>query len=412
MMPRLAWLTQRSYQANIPKFFVFRFLWDFILFLPIWVIFLQTAHGLSLTQVTLVDLAFWLTVAVGEVPTGAVADTYGRKPSLIIGVLLSAASISLFALAPTYPLLLLANALWAVAFTFDSGAALALFYDSLRELERTADYTRLRGRLAVVENVSIAVSSALGGLLGALDLTLPFLVYAALVLASLSLVWRFHEPPRQPDPATGQHRSYGQTLRLTAQALRQHAGLRYALLYSSILPLAAGIVGMLFLQPHAQTLGVPVAALGFLILGLRGVRIVGATASHRLVARFGELAWLRLAPVVVFVGMLGLSLLNSLWGIALFALVGFATSAINPVIEAVILRQTPSPIRATILSVDSLLFRLLLAVVEPGLGVLGDAAGLPRAFLVLAIGGGVSQMVVLVLWWRAQYDSPRGEKKD
>ena len=66
-----AWLRQRSYAANIPKFFVFRFLWEFMLFLPIWVIFLQEVRGFSLTQVTLLDAAFWLIVVVGEVPTGA-----------------------------------------------------------------------------------------------------------------------------------------------------------------------------------------------------------------------------------------------------------------------------------------------------------------------------------------------------
>ena len=48
----------------------------------------------------------------------------------MIGVILTLIAIVLFALAPTYPLILLANALWAVGFTFDSGAALALLYDS------------------------------------------------------------------------------------------------------------------------------------------------------------------------------------------------------------------------------------------------------------------------------------------
>ena len=47
---QLAWLTKRSYATNIPKFFVFRFVWEFMLFFPIWVIFLQEARGFSLTR--------------------------------------------------------------------------------------------------------------------------------------------------------------------------------------------------------------------------------------------------------------------------------------------------------------------------------------------------------------------------
>jgi hypothetical protein len=41
---------------------------EFVLFFPIWVIFLQEARGFSLAQVTVLDLAFWLTVALGEIP--------------------------------------------------------------------------------------------------------------------------------------------------------------------------------------------------------------------------------------------------------------------------------------------------------------------------------------------------------
>jgi MFS family permease len=397
-----AWLLHRSYAANIPKFFVFRFLWEFMLFLPIWVIFLQEVRGFSLTQVTLLDTAFWLIVVAGEVPTGAVADTWGRKQSLIIGVLLAAVSISLFALAPTYPLLLLANSLWALGFTFDSGAALALLYDSLREAGREEEYTRLRGRLAVVQHAAIACSSVLGGVLGTLDLRLPFVVYAALLLAALGLVLRFQEPPREADPATGKPPGYARILTCTAQALGQHPGLRYALLYANLLPLAIGVVGVVFLQPHARALGVPVVGMGFLVLGLHGIRMAGSAASYRLVTRFGESTWLRLAPVAVFAGMMGLGMVHALWGIAFLGLVGFATSATGPLVETIILRQAPNSVRATILSVDSLIFRLLWAVAEPGLGVLGDRYGLPTAFLTLGLGSGAGMLVVLLLWTRAQ----------
>jgi MFS family permease len=313
-MNGLAWFTERSCQANIPKFFLFRFIWEFHLPLPIWVIFLQHRRGFSLTQVTLLDVAFWLTVAAGELPTGAVADTFGRQRSLLIGVLLAAASISVFALAPTYPLLMLANALWGLAFTFDSGAALALLYDSLRAVGREAEYTRVRGHLAVVVQTSIALSSALGGLLGAIDLSLPFLVYAALLLASLSLVGLLQEPPVERDPIAGTRPSYTQTLTRAARAIRQIPGLRYASLYASVLPLAGFIVGVVLLQPHALALGVPVAMIGFLSMGLRGIGMSGSAVSYRLATRFGESSWLRIVPTIMFMGMMGLSLFNSLGG--------------------------------------------------------------------------------------------------
>ena len=176
----------------------------------------------------------------------------------MIGVILTLIAIVLFALAPTYPLILLANALWAVGFTFDSGAALALLYDSLRQVGREAEYTRLRGRLAVVTHVSIATSGVLGGIVGALDLTLPFLLYAVLLLAALGLVWSLYEPPQATTARPRTSARYLATLR-TRPSVSDSRRIRYMLLYSALMPLAISIVGVVFLQPHARALGLPIA---------------------------------------------------------------------------------------------------------------------------------------------------------
>ena len=90
-----------SYESNIPKFFIFQAIANFKLFLPVWMIFLNVDHGLNLTQSTLLNSAFWLTMVFTEIPTGAVADTIGRKQSQIIGMAMMAGSILLFGLAPT-----------------------------------------------------------------------------------------------------------------------------------------------------------------------------------------------------------------------------------------------------------------------------------------------------------------------
>jgi MFS family permease len=102
-----------------------------MLFMPVWVIFLQQKHNLSLTQVSLLDSAFWLTMVLTEMPTGVVADTLGRKNSQIIGMILSTSALLLFGFAPNYPLLILANSFWAFAITFISGADLAFLYETL-----------------------------------------------------------------------------------------------------------------------------------------------------------------------------------------------------------------------------------------------------------------------------------------
>ncbi|HNB55252.1 MAG TPA: MFS transporter, partial [Anaerolineales bacterium] len=299
-------LFTRSYESNIPKFFLNHALYNFMLFMPIWVIFLQQKHHLTLTQVTFLDFAFWITMAITEVPTGAVADTIGRKHSIFIGALLSIVSVTLFALAPTYPLLLFANSLWPIAITFISGADVAFFYDSLRVLGRESEYSRMRGRVLIVEVASIGISSVLGGLLTLWEPTAPFLLYVGILGLMLLVTFSFKEPPRELDAKSGQHLSYRETLSQAFGAIRQHKTLQWALLYANLLPLAGAAVNITFIQPHAVAIGIPIAALGFVTLGINLARMAGSGSTHWLVEKLGERGWLGAAAGMVVVGVVGL----------------------------------------------------------------------------------------------------------
>src|SRR5512142_2574624 len=121
------------FASNIPRFFVYTVLkgFGFGLITAMWLIYLQQRRGLSLTEATFVDVAFWIAGTLGEVPTGMVADTFGRKTSLVVGAAVMSASIFAWAAAPTVPLIVLAYAGLAIGTTFLSGADDALFYESL-----------------------------------------------------------------------------------------------------------------------------------------------------------------------------------------------------------------------------------------------------------------------------------------
>lgn len=391
-----------SYESNIPKFFIYRALYNFMLFLPVWVIFLQRKHGLSLTQVTLLDSAFWLTMVLTEVPTGAVADTLGRKQSQLIGMVLVTGAILLFGLAPNYPLLILANSLWAIAITFISGADLAFFYDTLRELGREDDYPKYRGRLSAVVMTAIAVSSLLGGFIGEFSLVATFLLTAVLMVVGLVFLLWLKEPPLEPDPDTGEKMSYRQTLSVAFGTIRRNIGLRYALLYSSLLLLVPGAIRVTFIQPYAMMIGLPIASLGIIALVFRLFQVAGSAYAGKIIQRVGEWRVLVLSPLLIFLGLWAIGGIQSWVGIALFAVTGFFTAVASPTIETVIIRQTPGAVRATILSVSSLLFRLMTTLLEPGVGLVADSYGLGFAFVGMAVIYGVLMLVLLLFWGRVR----------
>ena len=93
-------------QANIRKFYLFQFLLNFQLWWPIWVIYLTEERGLTLGQVTLIDVPFWLSIIALQIPAAAIADRWGRKPTLIVSACALSAAVTIFGLATSFELIL------------------------------------------------------------------------------------------------------------------------------------------------------------------------------------------------------------------------------------------------------------------------------------------------------------------
>ena len=84
-------------------------------------------------QLVLVGTMLEASVLFFEVPTGIIADLYGRKRSVIIGYLLIGVGISLQGIVPLYWMILLCQVFWGVGHTFTSGALEAWLSDEIGE---------------------------------------------------------------------------------------------------------------------------------------------------------------------------------------------------------------------------------------------------------------------------------------
>jgi MFS family permease len=106
----------------------------------LWVVFLQQQYGFTLTQVTLLDLPFWIGKFIFEIPTGVVADRYGRRLSLAISAGLSSLTWLVFSLSGSFWVLAAAQFAGAFGATFSSGADEALLYETIKALGREQEY--------------------------------------------------------------------------------------------------------------------------------------------------------------------------------------------------------------------------------------------------------------------------------
>lgn len=386
--------------SNLPRYFIYAACkgLNFGLVTAIWVIFLQRQYGLSLAQVTLVDVAFWIAAALGEVPTGIVADTVGRKASLATGALLMGVSMLTWAFVPPVFVIVIAYMTLALGVTFLSGAEDAFLFESLQATGRGHEYALVAGRAGATIMAAVAVGNLLSGLLATVDLRLPFVFSGLLLLTMFGLVLSFKEPSGQARADAQDRQSYGAIVAASFALARARPSLRFAMAYLALVPMTAVILETVFLQPQAVALGVPPAGVGVIVMAVQLTNMVGSSSAYHIRTRLGEGRVLMAVPVVIVISLVALAALQTLPALLLVAVIGFVTAVLRPLVLSRIQHEVPDSIRATMLSMQSLVFTTFVAVCEPLLGLVADRSGFPAAYLWLA--GGLGVLTFLLMWRR------------
>ena len=421
--PREGVSARSPFARNIPIYYSFQFVRGFHFWLPVWFLFLQSQHGLSYVQIGFMEVLFGIATIMAEVPTGAIADRFGRRVALGVGALGFAGATVLFATL-NFPSLILGHLFMSITRTLMSGSDDALLYDSLRQLQRTDEYERHAGRASAVATASLLAATILAGpLVSVLDFRTVIIISAAgMGLAGL-LALALREPPRRESDfsVTTSDTSEQSASHVSGTAVLSEirTGLRialrtrpvlWAILFAGVL-LATLDLPEFFIQPFVRSHGVDPAITviegltysGFMLPSFVGL-MLGAIVAAPLAALLGER---RALPAVLVVGVLvflPLLVFDHLAIVASFALLAACTAAVQPLAGGYINRRIPSDQRATVLSIFSLLTAVMITIVIGSASVLVDAvdfqAGFTLAFALLLCGG----IVFWAGWRRAHHD--------
>jgi len=371
-----------GYSGNIPKYYLYKALRFPLLWMPIYVVFFQDARGLSLAHIGIIDAVFWLATALGEVPTGVIADRYGRKTSMLLGTALYTVSISLVAFVESFPVIILAYVGWGIALTLTSGADEALLYESLKADNRTHEYTSVYSRVEVIQVSARAIGSVVGGFLAGVMLALPFWISALLGLLTFVVVLTMKEPPQELETTS---QRYTDIMLASLHLIRTRPIMRWALFYLAVIPLGPFIISFVYIQPYALQVGLQIESLGILVMLINLAAMIGVLLAPRLIRLAGEVRTLVVIPPILLMGLITLSLITAWHGLIVMAGLSLFMAVIRPVVMTIIHRELNDNVRATIVSLGSLAFTLLLAIFSPIYGWLADTRGLSAVFAVMAI---------------------------
>lgn len=383
------------YSGNLLKVYLFQFLVSMHFIAGVLVPFFTDWGGISFAQTMLLQAWFVGWIFLLEVPTGAVADRYGRKTSLALGGLFVAAAVVVYVSRPSFGTFLVGEFLWAMAAALISGADEALVYDTLKALGREHRSKTALARLASCHTGAIMVSAPLGSLMGArFGLQVPVAAMAVPAALACLLALTIDEPPSERPSGE----SYLGTLRSGVSYFLRHKIL-LGLAFDSVTIGTLSFMGVWLSQPYLLSLGLPMAWLGFVFSAMTGSQILVANRFDVLERLTGGkrryLLTSSLIPVLCYLLLpltrrplpaAGLFVILCAFGLSRSVLIG---NYMNKHID--------SANRATVLSSVGMLRKLFAAVLYPTVGLLskwsvpGALAALGAVMLVCALASRVQE---------------------
>ncbi len=386
--------SRKRLSANIYLNYIYSFLFFSDLTRGIWMIFLAF-RGFSLIQLGIFESVFHVTSLVMEVPTGAVADLWGRKASRLAGRLFFLASLLFMFFSRSFSLQLIGFVLCAVNYNLESGSGEALLYDSMKILGRENAYLRVKGRLEFVIQTASVTAFLAGGYLAVNHVEINFLGTAVLVLAALIVGIFFTEPPfMEKRSKKGQEEKKEVSERIPGAAtlikqtflslgvIRKRPRIAFLILCSEV-PFVFATTAFFYLQNFWKNGGRTEFYIGVVFALQCSVAGVTSLLASKVDARLGERRLLLLAPVLVA---------GCMWGIALtpvpalfFICSGFFEGLLLVSVSGYINRLIPSAYRATVLSFQSMVFSLMMIMMFPLVGFIGQHKSLQDGFLFMAL---------------------------
>ena len=378
-------------------------------------IFLLDA-GLSNLEAFAANAFFAGGQVIFEVPTGIIADMYGRRISYLLGTITLGIStyLYLYAWQIHAPFLYWAitSVFLGLGFTFFSGATEAWLVDALKFSKFKGSLDSVFAKAQVVGGVAMLSGSVLGGYIAQItNLGVPYMIRAGMLLLTFFIAFfkmkdLGFSPKKTKKPLMEIKKIFNTSINLGFK----NPSVRYIML-SSLFLTGVSFYGFYAMQPYLLELYGDKEA--YLVAGLAAAIIAGSRIVGGFLVPFIRKIFKKRTSVMIFGVLAGSILLGAsglthsfILAIILLVLWGLLSAAITPVRQSYLNGLIPSKQRATMLSFDSLVGSTGGVAVQPALGKVADIGGYGASFIV----GAVIQAIALPFVYLAKKENVKSDK--
>jgi DHA3 family tetracycline resistance protein-like MFS transporter len=354
----------------------------------------QVAH-LNPLQLVLVGTVLETTVFLFEIPTGVVADVYSRRLSVIIGVFLIGAGITLEGSLPVFSAIALGQVIWGIGYTFTSGAIQAWISDEIGEVTANKAFLRANQVGMAASLAGITISTLLAN--NRINLPIQAGGISLFVLGFFLTMWM---PETGFKPAPREERNTWKNMlsifRNGLAMLKKRPALNTILSIGLFYGLYSEAYDRLWIKLILDNFSFPalgplkpeswfgvINAIGLLV-GVIATEIVRRrldTSSHRSVAKLLLSASAGLAASLIVFAFSG----NLLLALGANLSIDVLRTLISPVYQAWVNQKLDPSVRATVLSMSGQVDAIGQVAGGPALGAIGNLISVRAAIAAAAL---------------------------
>ncbi len=345
-----------------------------------WILFF-IQNGLSLLQIGLLESIFHGTSLLCEIPSGMLADRFSYKTNLYLARLSSIGSSILILFGQgnfwIYAIAMMVNA-WS--YNFDSGTSTAFLFDSAVEAGQKDRYLQISSFLSGVAEVTRTLGTVVAGFFihGALAWT--YYIAIGLSLLSILLIFLMKEPESKSDERN--HLTLKRILEVVKQEWQEKTVLFYWMLTYQ---LVGTIMCMFYFYYQQKISDLASWQVSLIMLIGSGFNLLAVYLASQIGKK-----WNSNQVFPILVALTGLTLLlvglkTPFAYLSVYLLTNALYAVYQPIYYNDLQAYLPSSVRATMLSINSMMFSLSMIVIFPLTGWLIDTCGFVAVFLVLGL---------------------------
>lgn len=394
---------------RIRGYYLFRAVTSFSLWMPFWTLWAYINLE-SYFLLTIVDVGFWTTMIVFQVPAGLLGDKYGRKAVLLAGEILAAVGVFSFGLSTGLGQLFVANIIWALGICFIISGDSPFVYDTLLELGRAKEFIKIIARGWAVQAIGNAMACVVAGVMmqwifpERYDLTL--MISAVIALIGSGTILALKEPKVERTRLT----SYTKHFREGWHRVVTTKTILVLIMFQIVIEIATYIMAVFRSVYMYDDLKLNSFEIGAFIGGFTVFGGLMASQAGKIEERMGEKGSLLLLLLAVVLSFGVVFLVASPIVILVQLPIYMVAYLQSPIIGGYVNRRVDSNHRSTVVAIAAFIFTAALTAVELPSGWFASEYGARETMLVLALACAPIGFYLLSIWNR-ELDKERNQEK-